>query len=78
LPATHDGMYLDRQLVDSRKASWHILRLTALRAAWRLWERPPRPWSNKGLYVDYALGKRDMLTALPSLLSFLHGFLKGR
>jgi hypothetical protein len=25
------------------------------RFAWRLWERPPRPWSNKGLYVDYAL-----------------------
>ncbi len=22
--------------------------------AWRLWERPPRPWSDKGLYVDYA------------------------
>ena len=23
--------------------------------AWRLWERPPRPWSDKALYVDYAL-----------------------
>jgi hypothetical protein len=23
--------------------------------AWRLWERSPRPWSDKALYVDYAL-----------------------
>jgi hypothetical protein len=22
----------------------------------RLWERPPRPWSDKALYVDYARG----------------------
>jgi hypothetical protein len=24
--------------------------------AWRLWERSPRPWSDKALYVDYAQG----------------------
>lgn len=32
LPATHKGMRLLRHLVGSRRASWRILRLTALRA----------------------------------------------